>query len=154
MHASTVLAALAAIVSPALADFYLYAGTQSSTIDGTTLDSFVPFTGPPDCNDVFNGPILTPSSDVSGNKRGVRCKGCSSAYGSEDMVKVTELEMNHADYGHWTFYADRGGDMVDLDGNLVGNCVVDGSDGYTCTDGMAGYSGRSQLRCTTGLIIP
>lgn len=52
------------------------------------------------------------------------------------------------------FYADRGGDMVDLDGNLVGNCVVDGSDGYTCTDGMAGYSGRSQLRCTTGLIIP
>jgi hypothetical protein len=53
------------------------------------------------------------------------------------------------------YYEDRGGDLVDVDNNIVGNCHTDTADSFDCFYGSGGASiGTSQLFCTTGLAIP
>ncbi|KAJ4303424.1 hypothetical protein N0V90_002318 [Kalmusia sp. IMI 367209] len=148
MRAASILAAAAAFMSSLVsADWYLYEGWVIVAVDGSTDERFQIFAGPPSCDDVFNGLVYTPSDDVSGDKEGIRCDGCSP-YGED--INPTVVEINE-DFGHYTWYADRGGDMVDLDGNVVGNCVVDTSDTVLLMRYLFGISlqGRLGLTCAT-----
>ncbi|KAJ4287272.1 hypothetical protein N0V90_012670 [Kalmusia sp. IMI 367209] len=152
MRAFSILAASVALLSPALADFYVYNGFTISSVDSAYLEHFYFWTGPPDCNAVTGAVPLTPSDDVSGDKEGVRCEGCSAS--DPDSADPTELEFNE-DFGHYTWYANRDGALVDVDGNVVGNCHVDKSDSFDCTDSaLTKYIGFSQIFCDTDLAIP
>ncbi|KAJ4293426.1 hypothetical protein N0V90_008709 [Kalmusia sp. IMI 367209] len=157
MHAFSILAATAALMTPALADFYLYASQIHLNIEPTDTDGFLFLAGPPSCDDVFNAVQRTGSDDVSGDKHGVRCNDCGSATGTiddPDSVSPTLVEWNDEDYGHYTYYADRDGAIVDLDGNVVGHCHTDTSDSYTCSDVSSTFRGWSQIFCETDLAIP
>ncbi|KAF2015578.1 hypothetical protein BU24DRAFT_180719 [Aaosphaeria arxii CBS 175.79] len=105
MRAFSILAATAAIVTPALADFYLYASQIHFNQEGTDTDGFLFLAGPPSCEDVYNAVQRTESDDVSGNKHGVRCEDCGSAAGTiddPDSVSPTVVEWNDDDYGHYS----------------------------------------------------
>ncbi|KAG9186376.1 hypothetical protein G6011_02932 [Alternaria panax] len=153
MRTFSILAATAAITLPVMADFYIYSVQESITVDGSVLNGYSFFAGPPSCADV--GSDWYPSaSDLSGkNASGVRCKGCSLAIEGGDSVAVTELEFK-TKWGHYTYYEDRDGALVDIDDVVVGNCHTDASDTFDCFYGTGSSIGGSQLFCSTSLAIP
>lgn len=100
MRTATLFAVTASLMGQALADFWVYKQIQYFTADATNLGSFGIYTGPPDCNAVYNGQLYTIRDDVSGSKYGIRCKGCSTAEDAD--VKTTELELNDEGFGHFS----------------------------------------------------
>lgn len=98
MRTASILALATGLIAPAVADFYVYNGVQQITVDASVINGFDFFAGPPSCDDVYHSVSLSATDDASGG--GVRCKGCSTAYDSD--VKVTELEFNADDYGHYS----------------------------------------------------
>ncbi|KFY34720.1 hypothetical protein V494_06529, partial [Pseudogymnoascus sp. VKM F-4513 (FW-928)] len=97
------------------------------------------------CSDLEHTISQISSEDLSGGREGVRCEGC----GIPGLEKEpTVLEWNN-EMGHFTWYKERDGNFVDLDGEVKGNCVVDLSDDFSCTffPNPSPMTGVSQLRC-------
>lgn len=158
MRATSVLAASVGLLAHlAAADFYMYyAMDQTAVVCDPACDisnEFFSFAATPDCTDAGNALILDPAADVSGDSgRGVRCVGCDltatsaptemeihtdnawvSKYTPTPQRPRGKLKDQDADLWMLAWYADRGGDLVDVNAIVVGNCVVDTSDDYQCT---------------------
>lgn len=140
----TTASVILGLTSSALADFYVYyAYTQGLT--GGTDGSWSLFSSPPDCNDLGDAPVFTDEDDVSSG-RGIRCDGGCSGVSDDD---IDELEMKWGDM-HWTYYRNRGGNLVDTDDNTVGNCEMDRSHELSnCFVGVGKFDGWRVLSCET-----
>lgn len=91
--------------------FLIYAEKSSTPpTSDTDFPQYVPsfyhiFETEPDCNDVFTTGNIFPSlDDVSGNRNGVRCVGCSSGTGGTSVVMVMEWQTQGEPYGHYSSY--------------------------------------------------
>ncbi|OAK94254.1 hypothetical protein IQ06DRAFT_310957 [Phaeosphaeriaceae sp. SRC1lsM3a] len=71
---------------------------------------------------------------------------CSTMTTSTSVLNSAE---DHAPDWHETWYLDRNGDVVDVDGNLRGNCIVNMSVDKQCDldTGFAQY--QTLFECTT-----
>ncbi|KAF5011316.1 hypothetical protein FDECE_2566 [Fusarium decemcellulare] len=101
----------------------------------------------PDCHDFNNALAFQGEEDLSHDGDvGIRCEGCGT-----DTSEPTEMEIR-TDHGHWTWYANRNGAIVEAGTNkVVGKCVLDDSIDISCV--IPGFpvgnaSGTSELRCT------
>jgi hypothetical protein len=54
---------------------------------------------------------------------------------------------------HWTIYKDRNFDMIGLDGNVYGNCIVFPGDDFSCSEGTWSNGGKRMFRCLTPLTV-
>ncbi|KAH9894648.1 hypothetical protein F4778DRAFT_747759 [Xylariomycetidae sp. FL2044] len=133
----------------ASADFYIYQTTKTylaGEISGTAW-GYLFSGGPIDCPSVVNGDLVFQgdSDDVSGSKKGVRCKGCFSG---QDLPHPSLIEWNN-DMGHFTAYADRSWAMVDTHNNVKGTCSLTNTLKWTCTGDSTVFNGNSLIFCTS-----
>ncbi|KAH9905706.1 hypothetical protein F4778DRAFT_727226 [Xylariomycetidae sp. FL2044] len=136
------------LLSPqqAAADFWIYKDDVTTfTGLGTQFESAYAFLNHPpnQCSEVVDHVVPQhASSDVSGNKHGVRCQGC----GDDDHPDPKVIEFNNA-IGHFTAYADRDWELVDTAGNQVGQCYKNTSMTYGCRGPASTEYGRSLIWC-------
>jgi len=160
------------------ANFDLYSGTEGWVgFQGITSYSgkwFV-FDGEPDCNMAWRVPRYNPSSDVSGDKIGVRCEGdgCSPE-ADPARVALVEMHFRNDPLLHWStwwppftlhlwlnaeltptvcammaaIYQNRGGyEMIGLDGRVYGNCDPFPGDDFRCPGEFSSISATRKFRC-------
>jgi hypothetical protein len=87
---------------------------------------------------------------------GVRCQPVDQCYYYGNPSGVDTIEMNfHSDPTkfHWTIYKDRNFDMIGLDGNVYGNCIVFPGDDFSCSEGTWSNGGKRMFRCLTPLTV-
>jgi hypothetical protein len=100
---STTTVALAALLQAANANFDVYAaGIGGNGISGNAWGYQV-YDNPPSCDNIIDW-IWRSSSDVSGGKYGVRCKGSGDGCDpSGDPSGIEEMEFNfNGDGYHWS----------------------------------------------------
>ncbi|KAF2149361.1 hypothetical protein K461DRAFT_270964 [Myriangium duriaei CBS 260.36] len=144
------LIALVAVLPATNADFTLYAeGIGGNGISGNAWGYQV-YDGKAECDHIIDW-IWRTSSDVSGGKYGVRCKGDGdSCASSGDPAGIKELEMNfNSAEHHWTLYAARDWGLYDLKDNKVGSCeaIKHPGDQFFCGAGAGRAEGQAKLRC-------
>ncbi|KAF4461167.1 hypothetical protein FALBO_12046 [Fusarium albosuccineum] len=147
----------AALVSRATADFDVYMELKT---EFWLVSQFAIWQEPPtDCvRQIWPAPSWPWLNDVSGNKKGVRCKGDGCDFNG-DAHNIEQLEMHFSNNPlyHWTLYNVRGadgGNMVGLDGKVYGACYVDQDDplaDYVCYTPSGGDNiwrgGNRKFRC-------
>ncbi|KAI1847967.1 hypothetical protein JX265_001972 [Neoarthrinium moseri] len=142
-----------AMVPLVKANFDLYETMQTVAFGGEALTGYKVFEAEPDCDQVRAGGFYQDETDVSGDNTGVRCEGdCAAA----DPAGITILEMhfNNNPLHHWTIYKDRNYDMIGLDGNTYGNCILFPGDDFFCSTAVETFSGRRRFRCLTQFTAP
>ncbi|GKT86033.1 hypothetical protein Ct61P_03883 [Colletotrichum tofieldiae] len=92
--------------------------------------------------------------DVSGSKKGVRCKGSGCA-AQAPIRDIEQLEMHFSNNPlyHWTIYNNRDNGqflMYGLNGRTYGNCIPFPNGDYNCVDFLGvRWQGRRKFRCLT-----
>ncbi|KAI8951219.1 hypothetical protein F4801DRAFT_546080 [Xylaria longipes] len=150
---STTAIALAAMLQVANANFDVYnQGIGGNGISGNTWGWQV-YTSDPSCDDVHAW-IWRDSSDVSGGKYGVRCKGDGCAAENDaDPSDINEIEFNfNSDDFHFTAYKNRDWGLYDLDDNKIGTCMPFPDNNFYCGKGLGQANGIRKLRCLTNSI--
>ncbi|KAF1974803.1 hypothetical protein BU23DRAFT_553048 [Bimuria novae-zelandiae CBS 107.79] len=54
---------------------------------------------------------------------------------------------------HFTIYKDRNFDMIGLDGNVYGTCIVFPGDDFSCSAGNYSNGGKRMFRCLTAFTV-
>ncbi|KAM0709459.1 hypothetical protein Q7P35_003498 [Cladosporium inversicolor] len=161
MKSSTVSSAviLALAIPAALGDFSIYAsiiGGNGISVNTNGWQIYPRIIGAIGCNGAL-GWSWRKSNDVSGGKYGVRCKGSkrSCAWsGSGEGIKELELNARQTSKGrdpHFTYYANRGGAIVDLDDKILGTCKVAPEQNFYCGMNTGQAQGTRKLDCTSFL---
>ncbi|KAI6788338.1 hypothetical protein KC363_g9237 [Hortaea werneckii] len=95
--------------------------------------------------------------DVSGKKTGVRCKTekgtCTRSHGGGEVLEM-ELNERPIDGGanyHFTYYKDRGGALVGLNGEDLGHCTPDAGATFQCGKGISRVEGTRKLNCKSSI---
>ncbi|TLD19042.1 hypothetical protein PspLS_09850 [Pyricularia sp. CBS 133598] len=149
----TQLAALATLVPVAIADFYIYK-VHANDIFGENDEFWQIFDGPPSCDDQRGTTAWNNLSDVSGDKRGIRCEEDGCSFGSDPSdIDVLEMNFRGDPIYHWTIYKDRNYVMTGLDGSTFrGSCTPDDSDDFSCLNVLSGTdAGYRKFHCETDL---
>ncbi|KAL2024989.1 hypothetical protein VTK56DRAFT_3688 [Thermocarpiscus australiensis] len=129
-------------ISAAKANFDLYAANEPYQ----NINLWTIFDTDPDCGTVWSSPVYYPSDDVSGDKTGVRCEGTGcQMYQDPVSIDVVEMHFSNNPLYHWTIYKDRNYDMIGLDGNVYGNCILFPGHTYDCDS----ERGDRKFRCLT-----
>ncbi|CAI6342542.1 unnamed protein product [Periconia digitata] len=161
MISNTVSTVILALITPTvLGNFAIYnsgigGDGISENVDGWQIYELKD--GVPACDDALDW-IWRDSDDVSGLKYGVRCSGdgdsCNRS-GSGDKIK--ELEINARQYKgdsnrlHFTYYANRGGVIVDTDDKPMGICEPAPEEQFYCGIKGGRAEGTRKLNCHSGL---
>ncbi|KAK0648383.1 hypothetical protein B0T16DRAFT_388625 [Cercophora newfieldiana] len=109
-------AAMQLLIAPALADgFYVY------TMYLLSQEMWGFFHNEPTCDLVNQSQdIYKTKPDVSW-KQGVSCDGEGCPFSKRNPEKIDRLEF-HTRWGHYTYYKNREGKIVDTDDKVVGFC--------------------------------
>ncbi|KAF1974935.1 hypothetical protein BU23DRAFT_597921 [Bimuria novae-zelandiae CBS 107.79] len=138
----------------AAANFDLYLVTENNAGDTQNFGMWSIFEAEPDCNNAWNAYTVQSGEDVSGGA-GVVCEGVKECYYDSDPSAVSRLEMNFNNDDptkyHFTIYKDRNLDMIGLDGNVYGNCIVFPGDDFDCRTDLAFRYGKRMFRCLTAI---
>ncbi|KAH8591702.1 hypothetical protein B0O99DRAFT_675138 [Bisporella sp. PMI_857] len=93
--------------------------------------------------------MFTQLSDVSGGKLGVRCvtgrTSCGNPYAPPEDIDQLEMNFRTNPVYHWTLYKNGGRNMIGLDGNTYGNCIVFAQGDFDCPL----RQGFRKFRCLT-----
>ncbi|KAF2445046.1 hypothetical protein P171DRAFT_485118 [Karstenula rhodostoma CBS 690.94] len=156
----TTFAPLFLFAGLAAANFDLYQVDENNSWDGTGVFSqWMLFEAEPDCEQALghrDSFRVNASDDVS-EDGGVRCEPVEQCYYYGNPSEISTLEMNFnsndpAKY-HFTIYKDRNFDMVGLDGNVYGNCIVFPGDDFQCSEGTYSNGGKRMFRCLTDITV-
>ncbi|KAI7276328.1 hypothetical protein KC345_g6808 [Hortaea werneckii] len=156
---TTFTASLLALASITTADFSLYRVSRGGTGIGGNIEGWQVYANTPDtirCNNVRESLDWGEMPDVSGKKTGVRCKKENGKCGrSEGGGEILQLELNEPRVGggryHFTYYKDRGGALVGLDGEDLGHCTPDEGAQFFCSKGVARVEGTRKLNCKSSI---
>ncbi|KAI6907045.1 hypothetical protein KC318_g4944 [Hortaea werneckii] len=156
---TTLTAILLALTPIANADFSLYQVGKGGTGIVANIEGWQVYANTPNtigCDKVRASINLGQRPDVSGKKTGVRCKtpkGQCGRSGGDD--NILELEFNRARAGggrhHFTYYKDRGGALVGLNGENLGHCTPDGGAQFFCSKGISRVEGTRKLNCKSSI---
>ncbi|GAW14709.1 hypothetical protein ANO14919_041120 [Xylariales sp. No.14919] len=134
---------LLSLFSAARANFDIYEVAISNSLT-PPLYGWVITDAEPSCDEVKNAELRADKDDVSGNKKGFRCKGdCSETGYPSD---ITELEMNLGAY-HFTLYSDRNWDLDTTKGESQGHCYPFPDAEKKCRDGVGEILAFRKFRC-------
>ncbi|RYP11347.1 hypothetical protein DL765_007810 [Monosporascus sp. GIB2] len=148
--------ALATLVHVSTANFDVYMADEQTAIPQVWPVWHIWDTDP-NCDEVLgDNPNYLGSDDVSGDNVGVRCdaddlRDCVSQSAPAEAIRILEMNFNNDDpIYHWTIYQDRNYDMIGLDGNVYGNCILFPGNSYDCVNPLiGGFSGTRKFRCLT-----
>ncbi|KAI7546241.1 hypothetical protein KC331_g5742 [Hortaea werneckii] len=156
---TTLTAILLALTPIATADFSLYQVGKGGTGIVANIEGWQVYANTPNtigCDRVRESINLGQRPDVSGKKTGVRCKTAKGQCGrSGGGGNILELEFNRARAGggrhHFTYYKDRGGALVGLNGEILGHCTPDGGAQFFCSKGISRVEGTRKLNCKSSI---
>ncbi|ORY71289.1 uncharacterized protein BCR38DRAFT_519721 [Pseudomassariella vexata] len=129
------------LLSGTAADFWMYTYISYSGGDPWWEGVMILGAAPPVCDEILYSNRLKHLKDVSGDKRGVRFAGSAL---DPDIV-----EFNSERLGHYTIYKDRNYDMVDVDNQLKGKCVLNITSTYNCVFEKETDTGHSIFWCVS-----
>ncbi|KAI6820881.1 hypothetical protein KC332_g9446 [Hortaea werneckii] len=155
MQLPTLTATLLALTPIATADFSLYRVGVGGTGIVANQEGWQVYANTPDITrckkvrELLNWGVLP---DVSGKKTGVRCKTekgtCTRSNGGGEILEM-ELNEPRVEGGrhHFTYYKDRGGALVGLNGEDLGHCTPDEGAQFFCSKGTSRVEGTRKLNC-------
>jgi len=156
---TTVTGTLLALTPLATADFSLYQTGSGGTGLINNFEGWQVYANTPNtigCNRVREEFNWGDVPDVSGKKVGVRCKAPDGKCGrGEGGADISELELNQRPVGggknyHFTYYKDRGGALVGLNGEDLGHCTPANANFY-CSKGIFRVEGTRTLNCKSSI---
>ncbi|PVH94458.1 hypothetical protein DM02DRAFT_676188 [Periconia macrospinosa] len=164
MRSTTTTSLSLLLLAPtALCDFTIYAAGVGGTGITDNLNGWQVYpktAGVIKC-DIALEWIWRQGPDVSGGQYGVRCKysekgkTCSRA-GAGDKIEVLEFNTKpragDTTRTHFTYYADRGGAMIDLNGKNLGTCRPVPNEHFYCGGSIGRTEGTKMLDCTSALV--
>ncbi|KAI6864493.1 hypothetical protein KC343_g1301 [Hortaea werneckii] len=160
MQLLTLTATLLALTPIATADFSLYKVGRGGTGLVGNVEGWQVYANTPDtirCKSVRESLDWGLRPDVSGKKTGVRCKTekgtCTRSRGGGEILEM-ELNERPIDGGanyHFTYYKDRGGALVGLNGEDLGHCTPDEGAQFFCSKGISRVEGTRKLNCKSSI---
>ncbi|KAJ4350235.1 uncharacterized protein N0V89_008856 [Didymosphaeria variabile] len=140
------------------ANFDLYQVDENNSWDGSGVSGqWMIFEAEPDCDQALgkrDSFRVLAQDDVSDGS-GVVCEPVNQCYyyGNPSEINRIEMNFNNDDPAkfHWTIYKDRNFDMIGLDGNVYGTCIVFPGDDFQCSEGTWSNGGKRMFRCLTPL---
>ncbi|GAB1731131.1 hypothetical protein NU195Hw_g3571t1 [Hortaea werneckii] len=160
MQLLTLTATLLAFTPFATADFSLYRVGKGGTGISGNVEGWQVYANTPNdigCDRVKASMDWGTFSDVSGKMTGIRCKESNGKCRgrSEGGGDILELELNEPRVGggriHFTYYKDRGGALVGLNGEDLGHCTPDEGAQFFCSKGIERVEGTRKLNCKSSI---